>query len=36
MVRVVLRELQKENLLTCTGRGPAALWKKKGNIPKKG
>jgi len=32
MVRVVLRELQKENLLTCTGHGPGALWKKKGNM----
>lgn len=36
MVRVVLRELQADNLLTCTGRGPGALWRKKGNIPKKG
>ncbi len=36
MVRVVLRELQKENLLTCTGHGPGALWRKRGNIPKKG
>ena len=27
MVRVVVRELQKENLLTCTGHGPCALWK---------
>jgi hypothetical protein len=36
MVRVVLRDLQKVNVLTCTGRGPGALWKKKGNIPKKG
>lgn len=35
MVRVVLRELQKENVLVCMGRGPGALWKKKGNIPKK-
>jgi Fic family protein len=30
MVRVVLRELQKENLLKCIGRGPGALWRKKG------
>lgn len=36
MVRVVLRELQKENLLACTGHGPGALWRKRGNIPKKG
>ena len=25
MVRVVLQEFQKENLLTCTGHGPGAL-----------
>lgn len=36
MVRLVLRELQKENVLSCEGRGPGALWRKKGNIPKKG
>ncbi len=36
MVRLVLRELQKQNLVTCTGRGPGAIWKKRGNIPKRG
>jgi Fic family protein len=36
MVRLVLRELQKENLLVCIGRGPGATWKKRGNITKKG
>ncbi len=36
MVRVVLREFQKENPLTCTGHGPGALWKKKGNMKKIG
>ena len=36
MVRLVLRELQKEGFLTCTGRGPGSVWQKKGNIPKKG
>lgn len=36
MVRLVLRELQKENVLSCEGRGPGALWRKKGNLPKKG
>ncbi len=36
MVRLVLREFQKENKLICTGHGPGAIWKKKGNIPKKG
>ncbi len=35
MVRVVLRELQKENLLTCTGRGLGAVWRKRGNISKR-
>ena len=36
MVRVVLRELQRKNLLACTGHGPGAFWKKRGNVPKKG
>lgn len=36
MVRVVLREFQKDNLLTCSGHGPGAFWRKRGNIPKKG
>lgn len=36
MVRVVVRELQKEYLLTCTGHGRGALWKKKGNMKKIG
>ena len=36
MVRLVLREFQKENKLVCTGHGPGASWKKKGNTPKKG
>jgi len=36
MVRVVLREFQKENKLMCIGHGPGAIWEKKGNIPKKG
>lgn len=34
MIRVVLRELQKEKRLTCAGHGPAAVWRRKGNIPK--
>jgi len=34
MVRVVLREFQKENKLTCIGHGPGAVWKKRGNVPK--
>ncbi|MFH1259453.1 MAG: hypothetical protein ABII74_06560 [Elusimicrobiota bacterium] len=36
MIRVVLREFQKENKLICKGHGPGAIWKKKGNIPKRG
>jgi Fic family protein len=36
MVRVVLRELQKEGVLSCTGRGPGATWKRKGIIRKRG
>ena len=34
MIRVVLRELQKEKRLTCTGHGPAAVWRRKGNVSK--
>ena len=30
MVRRVLRRQQKENIIECQGRGPAARWKKKG------
>lgn len=30
MVRRVLREQQAEGNLMCQGRGPGALWKKKG------
>lgn len=36
MVRVVLRDLQKSKRVECVGRGPGALWKKKGNTSKKG
>lgn len=36
MIRVVLRELQGTSLLESKGRGPGALWQKRGNIPKKG
>lgn len=36
MVRVVLRELQKENLLMSEGHGPGAVWRKRGNILQKG
>lgn len=36
MVRVVLRELQKENLIISDGHGPGAVWRKKGIITEKG
>lgn len=31
MVRLVLRDLQKAGKVECVGRGPGALWRKKGN-----
>ncbi|MBU4425560.1 MAG: Fic family protein, partial [Proteobacteria bacterium] len=30
MVRKVLRNLQKAGLVECLGRGPGAIWRKKG------
>jgi Fic family protein len=37
MVRRVLRDLQKAEMVECLGRGPGALWRgKKGNTLKKG
>jgi len=36
MIRVVLRKLQKNKLLESKGRGPTAIWRKRGNVPKKG
>jgi Fic family protein len=36
MVRVVLRDLQKSKKVECLGRGPGALWRKKGITPKRG
>jgi Fic family protein len=36
MIRRVLRELQRIKKVECLGRGPGALWKKKGNTPKRG
>ena len=32
----VLREMQKKGLMECLGRGPGALWQKKGITPKRG
>lgn len=36
MIRVVLRDLKESKRVECLGRGPGALWKRKGNISKKG
>ena len=36
MVRVVLRELQKESLIISDGHGPGAVWRKRGIITEKG
>ncbi len=36
MVRRVLRELQKDGKVECRGRGPGALWRRKGTIAKRG
>lgn len=36
MIRTVLKTMQKTGDVECMGRGPGALWKKKGNTSKKG
>jgi len=36
MVRKVLRNLQKTGFVECLGRGPGAVWQKRGNTLKKG
>lgn len=36
MVRKVLREMQKKGLVECLGRGPGALWQRKGITLKRG
>jgi Fic family protein len=36
MIRKVLRDLRKNDRVECLGRGPGALWRKKGNTPKRG
>jgi Fic family protein len=36
MIRRVLRDLQKGKKVECLGRGPGALWRKKGITPKRG
>jgi Fic family protein len=35
MVRKVLRNLQKAGFVECLGRGPGAVWEKRGNTLKK-
>jgi Fic family protein len=34
MIRHVLRNLQKQGLVECQGRGPGAKWRRKGNTSK--
>jgi hypothetical protein len=36
MVRKVPREMQKKDLPECLGRGPGALWQRKGITLKRG
>jgi Fic family protein len=36
MIRRVLRDLQKAKKVECIGRGPGALWRKRGNTSKRG
>ena len=36
MVRRVLREQKKRKKVECVGRGPGALWRKRGNTSKRG
>ena len=36
MVRRVLRDLQKADKVECLGRGPGAVWRRKGTTLKRG
>jgi len=36
MIRTVLKAMQNEGVIECIGRGPGALWRRKGNVPKRG
>ena len=36
MVRRVLRDVQRAGMVECVGRGPGALWHRKGTIRKRG
>lgn len=36
MIRRVLRECQGMKQVECLGRGPGALWSKRGSTPKRG
>ncbi|MDR4509822.1 MAG: Fic family protein [Candidatus Brocadiaceae bacterium] len=36
MIRTVLKTMRKDGVVECVGRGPGALWNKKGNTSKRG
>lgn len=36
MIRRVLRGMQKVGEVECLGRGPGAVWRKRGNVRKRG
>jgi len=36
MIRTVLKAMQKAGMVECIGRGPGALWMKKGNTAERG
>ena len=36
MIRTVLKAMRKDGVVECIGRGPGALWKKKGTTSKRG
>ena len=36
MIRTVLKNLKNEGKVICTGRGPGAQWRRKGNTLKRG
>ena len=35
-IRQVFRRLQKEGIIECLGKGPGAMWRNRGNTPKRG
>jgi Fic family protein len=36
LVRRVLRDMRRTGMLTCSGRGPGARWRRKGTLSKRG